>query len=630
MPGGQKPHGAPEDSPQPDIPQLEPKPENNSLPNPLLRESKSVVVELLSLLPSRKVAVLLVDTYFDRVHWFMLIFHQQDFRMKWQTLYDLPIESILATNPNPGLVSTFLTVIAIAIQYSGTHRQQLLRTHNVDPTWLKENILPVIRSKLLDIVASQSIEAVQTCVLLGTYYLYHGSPNLAWPVCGCGLRVAQALKLHRRLPTKGPVSAESQQRIETRKRCWWAIYEIETFCSISYGYPHGIVDADCTVELLDPLATSQDQSPPKYDDAHMCPATLLSYKYLMSKLSVILKTVLIELYGIGSHQTHNQKRRPSSKFEGFLRKVPELDSRLERWKAEIPGPLSFDQSSRARYASAEEIDRDIGASGPNFETHIYQLQALALALAYENAKILIHRPLMSYRAKLNHDHVPEGLPDPLNNTSHLSLMACRDAAMNTSNVGESAIFSLAAETYAAAYISIQTFTAGVMLCVLNSIESLTPESQESKLGLRRILSMQAQLKSKSPCTLSAQGLTILEKLARLIMEKELKELLGQGGDPSPQSGQTELEAQETWLSSHQVQLDAQLGQVTGPAFEHTMPEIVEDTSVSQALFDLDQGKRPIDISLRSDNLHNLQCYSITTFNFLSTPCSLISTDQAIT
>ncbi|CAG8049577.1 unnamed protein product [Penicillium olsonii] len=589
MPGGQDVQGASEGPPKPGIPQQQHRPGRIYSANPLLQQSRSVTAELLSLLPSREVAALLVDTYFDRVHWFMLIFHQQDFRMKWQLMYDASVDSTPGRNLNPGPVSTFLMVIAIALQYSGSHRQQILQKHNVDPTAMKENILSVIRSKLLDIVASQSIEAVQTCVLLGTYYLYHGSPNLAWPVCGCGLRVAQALRLHRRLPITSPLSPESQQLIETRKRCWWAIYEIETFCSISYGYPHGIVDADCNVELLDPLATSQGQSPASYNEVHMCPATLLSYKYLMSKLSVFLKDALTELYGIGCHKASDQKDRSlSARFENLLQKVRRLDGRLERWKAEIPGPLCFDRFSRASYASVEEIDRDIGASGPKFETHVYQLQALALALAYDNAKILIHRPLMAYREKLSHNHTPAALPHPSNNSSHLALTACRNAAMSTSHVGESPIFSLAAETYAAAYISIHTFTAGVLLCVLSSIESLTPESQESKLGLRRILSMQAKLKSESPCTLSAQGLDILERLTRLVMEKELKDLLGQGSDASLQSRRTEPGVQENWEASQQGQLDAQLGQIMEPTHEQIMPETLEDTDVSQALFDLDQ------------------------------------------
>jgi hypothetical protein len=198
----------------------------------------------------------------------------------------------------------------------------------------------------------------------------------------------------------------------------------------------------------------------------------------MSKLSVFLKDVLTDLYGIGSHQSRGSKGRSTSfDLKCLLRKVPLLDDRLQKWKAEVPDNLRLTQSTPPTYSSAEEMDRDIGASGPGFEIHVYQLQALALLLAYENARILVHRPLLTYRTTVARERGAAILSDlSSGKTSYLSLQACRDAAMNTSYLGDSRIFSLAADTYAAAFMSIHTFTAGVMLCVLASIEPLTPES----------------------------------------------------------------------------------------------------------------------------------------------------------
>jgi hypothetical protein len=211
MPGGQEPQGS-------EIPAVVTNTGSRCPLNPSLAGSRCVTTELLSLIPPRETAALLVDTYFDRIHWFMLIFHQQEFRQIWPKLYDTPLEDIVAATPNPAIISTFLMVIAIALQYTGNYRQNLLETQNVNPTVLKDKIFSTIRSRLLDIVATGSLEAVQTCVLLGTYYLFHGSPNLAWPVCGCGLRIAQALTLHRKSPNSGPVtSPEAQRKIETRK-----------------------------------------------------------------------------------------------------------------------------------------------------------------------------------------------------------------------------------------------------------------------------------------------------------------------------------------------------------------------------------------------------------------------------
>lgn len=558
--------------------------------DPSQQITRSLAAELVSLLPSREVAALLVDTYFDRVHWFMLIFHQDDFRRNWQQMYDLPREQLADACPNPGFISTFLVVTAIALQYIGAHRRRLLEAHSVDPTALKERLFSTVRARMLDIVSLGSLEAVQTCVLLGTYYLYHGNPGLAWPVCGCGLRIAQALNLHRKLSRTRPTPSETLRQYETRKRCWWAIYEIETFCSMSYGYPHGIKDADCDVEFLDPQAKSTaSQSPTAVDVTHRCPASLLSYKYLMSKLSVLIKDILTDLYGFGPFAQKNQNGRSgdSSVLPNLVHKVSVLDARLQEWNSEIPDQLRLNdpRTSSPTYSSVEEMDRDIGASGPGFENHIYRLQALALKLAYENAKILAHRPLLTYKT------IPRANPMPDNRSSSnpllTSLQNCRDAALRTSDLEASPIFSLAVDTYAAAFIGIHSFTAGVTLCILTSIEPLEPHSYQSKLGLRRLLSMQVHVKSRSHSTLAVQGVEILERLARLVMEKELKEML------TSSSLKTSLPVQETATEDEQGILDLGGDQLDTPtmadivmADENTF-DYIEDPAISQALYDFD-------------------------------------------
>ncbi|KAJ5160663.1 fungal-specific transcription factor domain-containing protein [Penicillium canariense] len=592
LPGGQTQRRPDLVEPANNLPQTGLYPGMTSAPSMRRREFQSITAELVALLPPREVAALLVDTYFDRIHWFMLIFHQDDFRQTWQQLYD---EQPAGPHPGPGFTSVFLVVIAIALQYTGDHRKQLLQTYNIDPTAQRHKILSFIRAKLLDIVSLGSLEAVQTCILLGTYYLYHGNPGLAWPVCGCGLRIAQALNLHRKSYTTGPISPAMSRQYETRKRCWWAIYEIETFCSMSYGYPHGIKDADCDVELLDPLAKFATSQPTvSFDAANQCPASLLSYKCLMSKLSVIIKDILTGLYGRGSCPGTTQRGRLDSKssLHSLIRKVSGLDIRLQKWKEEIHSPLHLDdaRTSSATYTSAEGMDRDIGASGPEFENHIYRLQALALEFAYENARILVHRPLLSFKT------ISRGDPDldddsevSTRNPLQLSLQACRDAALRTSEIGANSIFSLAADTYAAAFLGIHTFTAGVMLCILASIEPLSPHSYQTKMGLRKLLRMQVHLKARSKSALAAQGLDILERLTKLVMEKELKEMLTcSGNEVSAQAQDLDIGHLQSSQNVTETVGDQAFGLAEASTTDATMFNYIEDPTMSQALCDFDR------------------------------------------
>ncbi|KAL3484407.1 fungal-specific transcription factor domain-containing protein [Aspergillus germanicus] len=489
----------------------------------------------MSLLPGYDAAKLLVNTYFDCVHWFVLIFHQDDFRRRWQLLYERhpnrrPGHQENIECQNLGFIGSFLMVLAIGIEYSGGYRKQLLEAMQVDYAGLKSKILKTVRSQLLDIVAWGSLESAQTCVLLGTYYLFHGDPGTAWPVCGCALRTALALGLHRKQQPPANVTEQAlhawRNRNEANKRCWWAIYEIETFCSMSYGYPHSITDTDWDVEPLDPSAKTQSSpsipSPASFEEPLLCETTLLTYKYLMSKLSVITQQVLAQLYRIGPTESLESYPSPTTLME----RVGDLNQRLMHWKKEIPALLNVHWTvpQDSCYISPEQLDRDVGASGPRFESHIFQLQALALHLAYENARILLHRPLLSIRFK-SHTNSNNSTGPNSNSERPLlhALQICWDAALATSRTISAPIMSLAAETYAAAFIGIHTFTAGLTLCILFSTDPLNPQSHEIKLGLQRLMAVQQKLRVHSP--LSAQGLEILKQLARHAMEKEWGALL---------------------------------------------------------------------------------------------------------
>jgi hypothetical protein len=60
--------------------------------------------------------------------------------------------------------------------------------------------------------------AVQTMVLLGTFYVYHGKPNLSFSLLGATVKSAHAAGLHK------SSRIASKDDMEERKRVWWTIY----------------------------------------------------------------------------------------------------------------------------------------------------------------------------------------------------------------------------------------------------------------------------------------------------------------------------------------------------------------------------------------------------------------------
>ncbi|KAL5363729.1 fungal-specific transcription factor domain-containing protein [Aspergillus floccosus] len=585
----------------------------------LPRSSRSTVGDLVELLPSYEAAALLVDTYFDRVHWFMLIFHQDEFRRRWPGLYCSSSLQPHEAVRDIGFLTTFLMVIGIGLQYAGDHRRQRLSDLGIDPEGLKQRILSSIKTKLLDIVSFGTLQVVQTCILLGTYYLYHGTPRLASPVCGCGLRVAQALNLHRRMTkeqvTSGCQPEHWQMENESRKRSWWAIYEIETFSSMTYGYPHSIKDSDYDVEPLNPSAKLHGSHPPtSFKEPLTGEATLLSYKYYMSKLSVLTKEALTELYGIGG-PAEVTKSMQSTNLQETIEKTTGLDARLLDWNTELPTKLQWNQPTRATtvYSSADELDRDVGATGPRFEDHIYELQALTLKLAYENARILVYRPLLSYRLVATPSRSESSAETTSPGPFHHALETCRRSALRISELIDSPIMDLVGATYAAAFVSIHTFAAGVLLAILSSMDPLSPASQEAKIGLRRLMGIQEKLRDR--CVLAVQGLEILQRLTKLVMEKELNTMLdlprtsqtskdvhppddhtGSESLPAPTYTEEDLHSlglgQENKTSHPETSQSSESGQPPYTVADDVNPDsslrYIEDSALSEALLDFDQ------------------------------------------
>lgn len=486
---------------------------------------------------------------------------------------------------------------------------------------LQQNLLTILRLRILDIVSLGSIEAVQTCVLLGSFYLYHGDPQLAWPICGNGLRIAQALNLHRRQPSKTsqtPDLDDAVQRAdETRKRCWWAVYEIETFCSMLYGFPLSINDVDCDIELLNPYPLrSHHSSWTSKDWRRTGQATLLSYKYSMVTLSIIVKSALTELYGLrqGLPANRGLAEVNASRLQAIVTTVSSLDSRLQTWYQNLPRRLKIDEKrnppgteTRSMGPSSDEGTQPEDA----FQEHLFKLQALALKLAFENARILVHRPLLSYKMVV-HPQASGGLngsqQTQLSDPFRVAVLACRNAALVISRVGTTSTFSKCADTYAVSFISLHLFTAAVALSIMTSQDPLSQESHESKLGMRRLMAMQAQLKTRS--IVAEQGYMILKKLISLVVQKEMEKMLE---DPEPYDAEVQesshLQRNELAVGDDTSETQPNLGTElsltdTGEDFQggldaNFLPsseeldalsfDFYEDPTVTQALIDFEQG-----------------------------------------
>lgn len=245
------------------------------------------------------------------------------------------------------------------------------------------------------------------------------------------------------------------------------------------------------------------------------PVTIFSYQRYKFKLYQIASRIMAELYFYNS-----------SDLSTAGKKTEMFNQELISWYEDLPSEL--------RYAgNGSELSLDTGAFDGETKV-VFDLQALALQLAYDNIQILLHRPLLQYPTITHETTRPPGAcsstsskhsPDvrslsPQENAMLAKSKAqCLESALRTSEIRLSTV-EAAKHTHALSYIGIHMFTAGMVLSIVALSQPLSDAAHEAKSAIARIVSANAAIKNKT--LLSAQSEEVMRNLMRLILEKEME------------------------------------------------------------------------------------------------------------
>lgn len=110
-----------------------------------------------------------------------------------------------------------LLVLGLGAHYSSLAKREPYERSHLQQ--LSEDIIKQVEQRFLRIMSSADEEAVQICILLGSFYLFNGRPTAGLGVLGSGIKIAQVLRLHR----EGALTGISAVRLETRRRSWLAL-----------------------------------------------------------------------------------------------------------------------------------------------------------------------------------------------------------------------------------------------------------------------------------------------------------------------------------------------------------------------------------------------------------------------
>ena len=164
----------------------------------------------------------LLEHYFDAVHWFSLVIYEPTFRPQYESVADG-----YAFESQKGFLVLLATVLGIASWYQAKNSNSNSYSANEDWDGWRVKLFAVAEARFLELMDERSLASLQTCLLLGTYHVYHGRPNASLALLGATIKIAQAMGLHRESVRSG------SENVEERKRVWWTIYTWDRYAILS-------------------------------------------------------------------------------------------------------------------------------------------------------------------------------------------------------------------------------------------------------------------------------------------------------------------------------------------------------------------------------------------------------------
>lgn len=114
----------------------------------------------------------------------------------------------------------------------GAHYSSLASTPRFPGLNLKQlsvDLMAQVELRFLQLIGCATLEAVQICVLLGSYFLFNSRPNVGLGISGSGVKIAQVISLHRESTWRDKSAAVR----ETKRRTWWALEVFDKYVHIN-------------------------------------------------------------------------------------------------------------------------------------------------------------------------------------------------------------------------------------------------------------------------------------------------------------------------------------------------------------------------------------------------------------
>lgn len=306
-------------------------------------------------LPHRELSDALVKIYRERIHSIFRILHWPTFMSQYENTFKA------GGTVDKHWLGLLNQVYAIACQIGGPEIEAVEGTE-AGLRFFQRSLAMMFPL----VLQSRSLQALQ-CVLLMTQYLQSISqPSLCWNTVGHAVRFAQSQGLYSAstLAHMNPIEAE------TRRRVWAGVVAMEATTAATLGLPPSLSAQHClSVEptpVDDEYITASGIEPQPYEKPSVSSFIQQTYKVYAIQLRI-----LSNLYSPHAESEHDWPN---------CRDILEYDRQLEAYAKDVPLHLRISAEGAARRGNNEEL---------NMQTNVLRSRFL-------NAKILAHRPMLSY------------------------------------------------------------------------------------------------------------------------------------------------------------------------------------------------------------------------------------------
>ncbi|KAF2139778.1 uncharacterized protein K452DRAFT_336513 [Aplosporella prunicola CBS 121167] len=474
-----------------------------SSPNQASLQKRPISAILSYSLPSRQVTEMLLEEYFDSVHWFSLVIHEPIFRKQYESVADG-----FGCPDQKGFLILLTTVLGIAAWYLSQKGIDGQSQDTEDMKQWSSELLRHTESQMYEIITEASLVSVQTCILLGSYGLYHGKPSSSFALLGAAIKTGQALGLHRET-SRGEVHDR-----EERKRVWWTIYTWDRFASITYGKPLGINDKDCNVSMPAEFVENCRFDREKAET----PICYSAYQRELNMLYLIASPMLETIFGI---RTSGSLDAAAMAHHSAL--IDRIHEQLTQWRQQLPSHLVFN------------LNKDCQLDPPA-QVKAHRLQSLSLQLTYDNIVVVLHRPFLAQQVDDLFKALTDSRPEPLSTSTASAVpqypvgsgMSSSElwwnAAVQTSRVTELPhLAQLATDTHLVAFLAINLFNSAIVMVVCALSDPLSDRAQEAKRTITRIYRLQELVGRRSK--LSMQSSVVLQDVIRLLLNRVAEAML---------------------------------------------------------------------------------------------------------